>query len=205
MWSGRRHQSAAITNEADKATAQAAVHKGEFEASVRALAELTPDSLVFGMLPPPPSVPSVHDKVAVLEARVTQMGERQQSHHRWIDTFDDSVKAAENANKTLEEEHTKTTAQLTKAHKQLEGKVTQLENVSRLPSKPSNDVRIHPGTEKRLESVEATLKDTLAKSNNLDQRLKAVSDAQRKAHEQYAHFTTTVNEFKVTQVSWISV
>ncbi|QRV87406.1 RING hydroxylating beta subunit domain-containing protein [Ceratobasidium sp. AG-Ba] len=198
-WSARRHKSIAITDEVNKATAQAAVHKGEFDAAIRILAQLTPDAVVFGMAHPPPSVPSVHDKIVALEAKLSQMAEQQASHHRYLKSCDDSVKDVEAKAKSLEDEHDKTTVHLTKAHKQLEGKVSQLESLSRLPPKPTNDVRLPLGTEKRIETVEATLKDTLVKSNDLDQRMKAIVDAQRKAQEQYTNFTTALNGFKATQ------
>ncbi|KAG8682174.1 hypothetical protein FRC08_015143, partial [Ceratobasidium sp. 394] len=191
--SSRRHPTLETTNAAQRATAQVLLHKGEFEASVRALAEITPDALVANY------VSSVHDRVASLEAKVAQMDESAEKHDRWLGLVEEAIGRVENANKSAEEEQSRVTAQLTKSHKQLEGKVSQLSGSARAPSSVPPDPRItlsaHMGIEKRLASVEASVGGFTTK---LEQQSTAVADAQRKARDLNAKVETLAGDLEAS-------
>ncbi|KAG8681177.1 hypothetical protein FRC09_017703 [Ceratobasidium sp. 395] len=203
-YSKRRHPSFETANAAQRATAQALLHRGEFEAFVCALAENTPDSVIYshGLLA---STPSLHDRVASLETQVTQLGERAEHQNRWLGLVEESTTRMEKSHKSDEEERSRTTAQLTKSFKQLEGKVSQFSTTARRLSTSSIDSRppatTHLDTEKRLDSVDSRIKDFAAKSTNIDQRLKAVEDAQRKPQRLDAKVEDLVKGLKVVQAS----
>ncbi|KAG8747395.1 hypothetical protein FRC10_001066 [Ceratobasidium sp. 414] len=185
--SGRRHPSLETTNAAQRATAQALLHKGEFEASVRALAEVTPDGLVSLV-------------VTSLEAKVDRVAERAEHHDRWLSLVEESTTRIEKANKSAEDERSRATAQLTKSYRQLEGKVSQLSSSARAPTNTPPDPRIsvaaHQEVEKRLASVDAAVGDFATK---LEQQSKALADAQRKAQDLNAKVETLAGDLAVSR------
>ncbi|KAG9115479.1 hypothetical protein FRC07_007529, partial [Ceratobasidium sp. 392] len=198
-YSTRRHPSVETANLAQRATAQVLVHKEELKVALHALAAVTPESVISIHIPSP-DTSSVHDRVASLEAQVTQVVERAEHHNRWLGLVEESTTRIEKANKSIEDEQTR----LVKSNRHLEGRVSQLSSPARVPGNPSQlDPRVpfsaHLATEKRIDSVDARTKDFATKATNLDQRLKAVEDAQRKAPDVNARIQTLAGELKVVQ------